>query len=169
MRIIEGNYNLDTINGIVDNHMINVELISTLIGKKIGEGGSREVFEYAPDPKYVIKLEYGCSDSNASEVMLWNEVMGLCGDLEWVKDWFAPILWASHNRKIIVQKRTFKTTRKLPEKVPAFFMDVKYDNFGWIGNKFVCHDYGCIYGFIKYEKKFKKHPWYNKHGFLIEE
>jgi len=43
-----------------------------------------------------------------------------------------------------------------PREVPEFFSDLKYDNWGWIGNKFVCHDYGFLYKFIKYDKKMQK-------------
>jgi hypothetical protein len=37
--------------------------------------------------------------------------------------------------------------------------DVKSRNFGWIGDRYVCHDYGFIQGFMEYSKRFKKADW----------
>lgn len=137
---------------------INTELILSLCGQKIGAGSFRMVYEYNLDPeKYVIKLEPNNTESNMSEYLLWDEIQGLCGELEWVKNWFAPILWCSPNGKILVMQKTEeKPNKQRPKEVPAFFQDVKYDNWGWIGNKFVCHDYGFLHRFIKYEKKMQK-------------
>lgn len=148
---------------------VNTDLILSLCGKKIGSGSQRYVYEYNLDKKYVIKIEPNSTESNITEYMLWDEVKGLRGDLEWVKEWFAPILWMSPNGKILVMERTYEESKirgknlERPKEVPAFFSDLKYDNWGWIGNKFVCHDYGFLYKFIKYEKrmqKIKKGAWW---------
>jgi len=32
-----------------------------------------------------------------------------------------------------------------PPKVPLFFTDLKIENYGWIGDQFVCVDYGSVY------------------------
>lgn len=140
---------------------VNTDLILSLVGEKIGSGIHRKVYEYNLNPKkYVIKLETENTEANMTEFLLWDEIQGLKGPLAWVKEWFAPILWVSPNKKILVMERTKELPKKTrPKKIPAFFMDVKQDNFGWIGNKFVCHDYGFIYRFIKYEKKFQNIKW----------
>lgn len=95
-----------------------------------------------------------------AEFMLWDEVRGLKNNLAWVEDWFAPILFMSPNAKILCMQKTsqYPKNKKLerPKEIPAFFTDIKWNNFGWIGSKFVCHDYGFIHKFIKYENKMQK-------------
>lgn len=136
---------------------VNTDLILSLCGKKIGSGVYRSVYEYNLDDKYVIKIEPNSTESNITEFMLWDEIRGLCNDLSWVKDWFAPVLWMSPNGKILVMEKTeVKEGKDRPKEVPAFFTDLKRDNFGWIGNKFVCHDYGFLHKFINYKNKMQK-------------
>jgi len=138
---------------------INTDLIISFIGKKIGSGSFRTVYEYNFDKSYVIKVEHGNSECNLMEYTLWKEIENLCGDLAWVRDWFAPVLWISPNGKVLVMKRTQeKDNKERPRKVPDFFTDLKRDNFGWIGSKFVCHDYGFIYRFLTYSKKMRTVP-----------
>lgn len=133
---------------------VNTDLILSLCGKKLGAGVYRTVYEYNLDNRYVIKIEPNTTESNITEYLLWSEIKGLIGTLAWVKDWFAPILWMSPNGKILVMRKTEeKPNKERPKSIPLFFTDLKRDNFGWIGNKFVCHDYGFFHKFIKYEKK----------------
>lgn len=160
---LENNLNsikeISTISQLQD---VNIDLILSLCGKKIGGGSHRSVYEYNFDNNYVIKIEPNSTDSNMTEYLLWKEIQGLTGELEWVKNWFAPVLWISPNAKILVMQRTYEESKirgkilERPKEVPEFFTDLKYDNWGWIGNKFVCHDYGFLYKFIKYTKKMQK-------------
>lgn len=147
---------------ITQMESVNSDLIKMFIGKHTNSGYYRSVFEFNPNPdKYVVKIEHDDTDCNTNEFLIWNEVSGLHGELAWVKDWFAPILWMSPNGKIIIQERTrwHSLNKECPNEVPDFFSDVKVDNFGWLNNKFVCHDYGFINRFIKYNKKFRKANW----------
>lgn len=141
---------------------VNSDLIRMFIGEKLGAGSYRSVYSYNPEPhKYVIKVEPNATGCNANEFLIWQEVSGLCGSLRWVKDWFAPVLWMSPDARILIMERTENNgLYERPEKVPNFMSDIKNDNFGWIGDKFVCHDYGFINRFIKYEKKFRKAEWH---------
>ncbi len=152
--------NFEEVCDITHNQDVNTDLILSLCGKKIGFGCYRTVYEYNLNDKYVIKIESENTSHNVSEYILWDEIQGLKGDLAWVRDWFAPILWMSPNGKILVMEKTSEDpkNKKLerPREVPTFFSDLKYDNWGWIGNKFVCHDYQFIHKFIKYEKKMQK-------------
>lgn len=153
---------LKTLDDIRRNEDIVNDMISSLCGEKIGSGQFRDVFHYKLDDRYVIKLERGETRGNVTEELLWYEVQGLKGELAWVKKWFASINWVSPNGKILVMEKTeIRKGKKRPDKVPYFFMDVKYDNFGWIGNRFVCHDYGFLNKFIKYSKKKQKVVWYD--------
>ena len=56
-------------------------------------------------------------------------------------------------------QKTKETKKEKPDKVPEFLWDVNEWNFGWIGDNYVCHDYGQFYGFIEYSKKMKKVSW----------
>lgn len=146
---------------ILNDSSVSSDLVSSLIGEKIGFGTFRDVFLYNMNPDYVVKIEKGSSRCNIVESMLWEEIEHLTGKLEWVKNWFAPVSWISPNGKILVMKKTSKKPgKKKPSKVPKFLWDVKDDNFGWIGNNFVCHDYGQFYNFINYSKTMKNHKWW---------
>jgi len=155
---LENNINsISEVSVISQLQDVNTDLILSLCGKKLGSGSYRTVYEHNWDKRYVVKIEPNNTECNMAEFMLWSEVCGLCGDLAWVKDWFAPVLWMSPNGKILVMRRTQEKDKKeRPRKVPDFFTDLKRENFGWIGNKFVCHDYGFIHKFIKYGSKMQK-------------
>ena len=147
-------------SNIICEQDIITDLVTSFVGKYIGSGSYRDVYEYNFNDDYVIKLEKDNTEQNISEYILWQEINSLNGDLRWVKDWFAPVLWCSPNGKILVMEKTKINDKKAkPEKIPIFLSDVKIHNFGWIGNKYVCHDYGMLDGFIKCEKKFKKIIW----------
>lgn len=138
------------------------DIFNSLCGNFIGEGFSRCVFDHATDINLVVKIATTSQGvrSNCSEFEIWDEVKGLKGNLLWVKDWLAPVEYISENGNVLIMHKTFqKPNKKNPTEVPKFLLDVKENNFGWIGNKYVCHDYGFIHGFIKYEKKFKKVDW----------
>jgi len=151
---------LQETSNIISWQDVSTDLVLSMVGQSIGEGCYRNVYEYNLDPKYVIKIETEGTNGNISEYMLWDEIRGLKGDLEWVKDYFAPIKWVSPNGRLLVMERTFeKPEKERPKEVPKFFMDCKRNNWGWLKNgKFVCHDYQFLHGFIKYEKKFKTIP-----------
>lgn len=160
MRIENKLNSIDEVRTISNLQDVNTDLITTLIGKKLGSGAYRAVYEHNWDDKWVIKVESNSTHCNLTEYILWDEIQGLCGNLSWVKEWFAPIQWISPNGKLLCMQKTseFPKNKKLtrPKEIPAFFTDVKWENFGWIGNRFVCHDYGFLYKFIKYEKKIQK-------------
>lgn len=121
-------------------HSISRDLTTLILGKKIGEGMSRDVYEYRPDDRYVIKVERGAYQfQNAIEWEIWQSIQKYPQILKW----FAPIQAISPNGLFLVQEKTY-TAQKYPEKVPYFFKDVKKENFGFIGSKFVCHDYGTF-------------------------
>lgn len=161
--------NIQELANISGLESVNTDLIRMFLGEKLGAGGSRSVYEFNPNPeKYVVKIEPLATESNANEFLIWAEVCGLMGSKSWVKDWFAPVLWMSPDAKVLIMERTkqFKYDKNgqsipdlRPSKVPDFFMDVKYDNFGYIGDRLVCHDYGYINRFIHYNKKFRKADW----------
>lgn len=156
--------NIHELSVISKLESVNSDLIRMFVGEKIGSGLYRSVYRFNLNPdKYVIKIEPNSTECNANEFLIWNEVSGLIGPLAWVRDWFAPILYMSPDAKILIMEKTNpifpKNITNYPDKVPNFFSDIKVDNFGWINGKFVCHDYGFINRFIKYDKKFRKANW----------
>jgi hypothetical protein len=138
---------------------VNTDLILMMLGQKIGSGSYRSVYNYNMNDKLVVKIEPNSTEQNISEFIMWDEIRGLKEDKAWVKDWFAPIHWCSPNGKILIMEKTFQKNKPKPKEIPKFLSDVKSANFGWIGNKYVCHDYGFIYPFIEYKKSFKKVIW----------
>lgn len=161
MKVEDNLLDLSKVNDILRIPSLASDFVTIVCGESIGAGSFRDVFNYNTHKGYVIKLEPGSTDCNLVEWMIWEEVKYLSGDMEWVKDWFAPVEWISPNGRILVMKKTKPTHKKLspPDKIPAFLWDVKLENFGWIGNKFVCHDYGQFYNMINYPKKMIKANW----------
>ena len=108
------------------------------LGKRLGEGVGREVFEYQINPRWVVKLEnHGLQNYN--EAALWFAVEGT----PWA-EWFAPVRWLSSNGRVLIMDRTRTPAknRPLPEFIPNFMTDVKTDNMGILRGRWVFHDYG---------------------------
>lgn len=157
MRLEDRFNDREVLRDLVSNPIISQDLFMMICGKKIGEGQTRMVYEYNLDKRFVVKIETGNSGDNYNEYQMWHEIEYLKGDLKWVKDWFAPVHYISPCGRILIMERTkVKKRRERPKKIPKFIKDSHYNNFGWLGKKFVCHDYGFIYGFIEYKKKFVK-------------
>lgn len=143
---------------LVNRPEIGMEIINFVCGDLIGQGCYRDVFEYNLDDKFVVKI---CRENDASdnyvEWRIWNSVKYTT---DGTKDWFAPCEWISTNGRVLLQRRTqpLSTKEKLiPEKIPAYFTDVKAANFGWIGNKLVAHDYShCLEKFGSFATNRKK-------------
>jgi len=138
---------------------LGLEFVNMICGKYIGGGSTRMVYEYRLDPRYVVKVEYAEATfgDNIIEWRIWDNVKHTT---DGTKDWFAECLHISPNGRILVQRRTnplhTKHENKLPEKIPAWFTDIKRDNFGWIGNQVVCHDYAyCLerFGYFALKNK----------------
>jgi hypothetical protein len=150
-------------NAILKIPAVGYDFVTSLCGEYLGSGQFRSVFDYALDDKYVIKVEPKNTNCNTIEYMMYNEIQYLQGDLNWVKDWFSPVKWISPNGRLLVMRKTKphtdKTKKKRPDNIPKFLWDVKEENFGWIGNNYVCHDYGQLYNLIEYSKRMVKIDW----------
>lgn len=160
MRLEDNLNNVKEIADILDVAPVAIDLVTSIIGEDIGRGTYRAVYEYNLDDRYVVKIEPENTSCNLIEYMIWDEVKGLMGESEWVKKWFAPVKWISPNGRILIMQKTHKRDNKVkPEKIPKFLWDVCERNFGWIGNNYVCHDYGQLYNMIAYPKAMKKIEW----------
>ncbi len=152
---------IQRVNDILNISALAQDFVTSICGEFIGAGSYRAVYQYNLDPGYVVKIEPLNTNRNFVEWKLWQEIQGLCGSLAWVKDWYAPCRWLSPNGRILIMKKTVKNDKKVkPEKVPAFLWDVGERNFGWIGDKYVCHDYGeNFYAGRVYSSKMKTVKW----------
>ena len=108
-----------------------------IIGKKIGQGQYRQVYEYLPDPKLVIK--FGTHDTNFSNIHEWS-IWNSIKDTKMSK-WFAPVLKISDYGAVLIMVRTTPLI-KLPAKIPNFMSDTKLENWGLLNGRPVVHDYG---------------------------
>lgn len=155
-------FDREEVNKLLVNPTVPYDFFATFLGSKINSGTYRAVYNYNLGRKnqYVLKIEPGFTSCNAIEASVWAEVKYFTNKLEWVKKWFAPVEWISPNGKILcMQKTEEKPNKKRPTEIPSFLSDVKPENYGWIGNNFVCHDYGHLWGVTNFKKQFKKVNW----------
>lgn len=138
-----------------------------LLGKRIGKGAYRRVYRVAHDEDVVLKLEY-CDNEfcNVIEWKVWNAVKDTP-----LEEWFAPCMDIDLMGVALIQKKTvpFESDRQFKDhvekfhngKLPSFFDDVHYGNFGIRHGRLVCHDYGFNHFLdeaVKMEWKNLVHP-----------
>lgn len=149
----------EIIQKILSSKIIGYEFANFFLGNLVGEGCFRSVFQCAHNPKLVVKVEMDDTYENAREHEVWHRVK----EVKRIAQWFAPIIQISPCNRIMLMKKTIHhiDNLKRPDKIPDFFTDIKPENFGWIGNQYVCHDYA---GNLLMEKgmrlKLKKVKWY---------
>lgn len=145
------------IENILGSQTISNDLLGLILGKRLGGGCAREVFECKLDKSLVIKVEVEAgSFQNIKEWDFWEHN-------QWDKDvkkWLAPCVAISDCGSVLLQKKVIKARDKeFPKKLPTFLSDIKKDNFGLLKGKFVCCDYGFINS--KPSKVMRKaEPWY---------
>lgn len=139
------------------------QALALICGKQLGSGISRTVFVYAPDSTRVVKIEHNqLRNQNASEYSFWCGVQGTP-----LEKWFARVFLASEMNSFILQARTQPVTlaelRQKRPKVPVIMSDLKVGNWGRIGQRYVCHDYGTAlvpeYG-LRNGARLKKADWW---------
>ena len=112
------------------------------LGKKLGSGIARDVYEFV-DPAMVVKVardDYPGERQNVAEWLTWE-----CVEYTELAKWFAPCVLISKSGSLLLQKRTQPvSTQELPTHVPSFFTDLKLENWGRLGKRVVCHDYGSM-------------------------
>lgn len=141
------------------------ELFKLMCGKQLGEGSSRAVYEHKSDRSLVFKFQAPNDGfQNVIEWETWQRVK-----YTELAEWFAPCISISPCGTVLVQKRT-RPASVHPDKVPAFFTDLKLQNFGMLlhdpdneeaGGRFVCHDYG-MHLMLEYgmTKRMRKAKWW---------
>ncbi len=128
----------------VSNHFsgtIAQDFFGLMTGEWLGGGIGRGVYVLGTDPTMVVKIETAShSFQNVAEWDVWSEITR--GGHK-AKKWFAPCYYISPCGIILIQARTRPTDKsRFPKKMPAYFTDLKYQNFGMLDGHLVAHDYG---------------------------
>lgn len=115
------------------------DLFGLICGELLNFGISRRVYVYSPNSDFVIKFEDKAGwFQNVIEWETWEEVKETK-----YKKWFAPCRMISPCGTALVMARTTPLAHDVyPKKLPVFFNDFKYDNYGMFEKQLVCHDYG---------------------------
>lgn len=123
--------------------VVTNDLVKLTLGKEIGYGAYRTVYECAFDDDLVLKVRNPDAYDNFANAYEWE----VWENVQWTPfaKWFAPCVKISPDGTVLVQKKTAPLTdkelkRRLP-KVPAFFTDIKGFNWGLYEGRVVCHDY----------------------------
>lgn len=133
------NNKIEVYQDIVKNELITLEMLDMILGKYLGRGIHRKVFEYALNKRYVVKLDDSDVGANFLEYNVWQHIKYT----KYAK-WFAPIKSISSNGIILLQEKCSKLESwEYPKKVPAFFTDTHSGNFGKLNGQPVCFDYAC--------------------------
>lgn len=124
---------------ILHDRIIGTEFFNFTCGELLGSGTSRFVFEYRPDKKYVVKIDCSNVMSNNMEWQIWHEIQFI----DKLQIWFAPVTSMSTSGRVMLQRRckTGIPYNQYHLKIPDFFTDLKYENWGMLNGKMVCFDY----------------------------
>lgn len=138
------------------------DAFNLLCSDKLGSGVYRDVYACRLDKTLVVKVEIEQewrSFSNVKEMQFWNENELVTS----VAKWLAPCEYLSPDGRILLQKRVQPLTdadkKKLPDKVPSFLTDLKFDNFGMYEGRLVCIDYASV--ILNASVKLKKADWWS--------
>lgn len=114
-----------------------------MIGEEIGSGMSRKVFIHPHDSTKVIKVENSTVHfQNVREWEFWSQ--NKFNDK--IAKWLAPCYYISDSGTFLIMERTTPLRKnETPEMLPSFLTDLKRANFGMIGKRVVCHDYGTLF------------------------
>lgn len=141
------------------------EMANLLLGKVLGMGESRIVYDCPILPDCVVKVEVGSRRfDNIFEHEVWTNYEyddKLC-------DWLAPVVSISPCGIYLIQKKTepVRSLSDLPRKIPRFFSDTKKENWGWFEDRIVAHDYANnkIFAGGQYDKMVDAEWWEMKKG-----
>lgn len=136
------------------------DLKDLLVGEQLGVGIYRKVGVFLPDPTLVIKCAVDDPHQNILEWEIWDTVK----DTPYAK-WFAECVRISACGMFMLQRRLEHRPRsEYPKKIPTFFTDLKYKNFGWLNGQFKCLDYSGLMMLIQRQNglnnRVKKADWW---------
>lgn len=117
-----------------------------ICGELLGSGVSRDVYALKQDPEhYVVKLSNDDNNfANIKEWLTWLEI----GEFTNMSKWFVPCVTTTSTGGVLIMERVTSGKKKsdYPKHVPAFFVDLKIENFGFDKDgQLKCLDYGSCY------------------------
>lgn len=126
---------------IKNGSILSRDFFNLYVGKFIGGGQYRRVYENDVNKTTIIKFEVGESSfENCIEWEVWKSIK----DYPSIARWFAPCLHISPCGTVLVQARcSIAPDSKYPKKVPMCFSDFKRENWGLYKSRMVCFDYGA--------------------------
>ena len=147
------------------NKAFLTDSVRFLLGELLGEGISREVYVYAGNPDWVVKVEVHAT-SRFQNVMEYNFYQ----EIRWQKDlvkWIAPCERISPHGNWLLQRRTMPVTlaelKRAHPRVPVWLTDTKVGNWGRNAKgRIVCHDYGTHNAAGCMSKAMKKAGWWEE-------
>lgn len=129
-------------------------------GEKLGGGIGRQVFVLAIDPTRVVKIETAsASFQNIIEWETWKELK----ETPHAK-WLAPCWHISPCGIVLIMDRTTPMRPgDEPKQMPEWLSDFKRSNYGALGGRVVCHDYGLnlLLNHGAFAGKMKRPQWWD--------
>lgn len=118
--------------------------VKKLCGELLGSGAYRDVYAMKDNKNYVIKIERDMTVAIFANVTECRNWMNHKESVQ-LGPWLAPVELINETGNVIIQRRvSFRGKEHYPDKIPNVLRDRKYDNYGWIGERFVCCDYSFI-------------------------
>lgn len=131
-------------------------------GKLIGKGVSRNVYECKLNPDWVVKIQISNDFCNIVEWKIWED---LCM-APWYAKWFAECLTITESGMVLIQRKVlFPDKKTYPKKLPVFFTDLKYDNYGFIDGQLKACDYSNVLAMMTglMGRKMRNAKWWTPH------
>lgn len=121
--------------------------VHSLCGQHIGSGLYRDVYVLKQDHRWVVKVERDMTTGVFANVTEWrNWIMNK--EFTRVSKFLAPCVSINEYGNVLIQRRVRRVIdgdkRLFPARIPNWLTDTKINNFGWIGNQFVCCDYSFL-------------------------
>lgn len=112
-------------------------------GEQLGSGEHRTVYAMKGTENIVIKIENKPGVfANIKEYVNFNEH----GHTDGLGEFLCPVIIISETGNILLMRRSrpIKSFKELPERIIKCLIDLKIENFGWLGDQLVCHDYSLL-------------------------
>lgn len=131
---------------------INAECRNLICGERLGGGQHREVFRHAFDLNLVVKIEAGTR--GFSNIIEWETYHAADAKLQ---VWLCPCIAISPSGAVLIQRYASPIrANELPKRAPACLTDFKISNWGMLGDKPVCIDYGML---ARPDGRLLRAPW----------
>ncbi|KKK94137.1 hypothetical protein LCGC14_2685850 [marine sediment metagenome] len=146
------------------NKAFLTDCLRFILGQRLGNGVSREVYVYRGNSAFVIKVETEATEmfQNVMEYKFWQDAQG-CKE---IMKWLAPCCRISPHGNYMIQERTMPVSlaelRRKYKRVPIFLSDLKDTNWGRLPNgRIVCHDYGTHLAASSMRTATRKADWWD--------